>query len=206
VRTSRAEAKQNNRKALLAAARDLVAAEGASVSLDAIAAAADLTTGAVYSIFGSKRDLLIALLVEDIDRHSVAQNRLFAPELTLRQVLRGSADAWLRAFGEDFLARVTFELQLILFATHDQRLRDRLDEAKGGELARLTELLTDRVIDDGSQERRTTKKQAHEIALALRALLSGFAVQRIMLSEQPRPQLVRDACESLVRLVETDQK
>jgi AcrR family transcriptional regulator len=206
MRTSRAEAKQNNRKALLAAARDLIASDGASVSLDTIAAAADLTTGAVYSIFGSKRDLLIALLAEDIERHSDAQSRLSAPELSLRQVLRGSADAWLRAFGVDFLTQVTFELQLILLATHDQRLRDQLDAAKGAEVARLTELLTNRVVEGGSTDRRTTRKQAHEIAFALRALLSGLAVQQVMLSEQPRPQLVRDACESLVQLADKDHR
>ena len=55
--------KAETRQRLLDAAADLFATKGVhGVSLDAIAEAADRTTGAVYSHFGGKAGLLLALL------------------------------------------------------------------------------------------------------------------------------------------------
>ena len=56
-------------RAMLDAARDVVVTQGyAAAQLDVIAARAGLTKGAIYSIFGSKRDLVLALLVDYTDR------------------------------------------------------------------------------------------------------------------------------------------
>ncbi len=55
--------KAETRARLLAAAADLFAAQGIdAVSVDAVAEAADRTSGAVYAHFGSKQGLLLALL------------------------------------------------------------------------------------------------------------------------------------------------
>jgi len=66
-RRSRAESREDNRKALLAAARELIVEVGyASAQLDEIAERAGLTKGAVYSIFGGKLELLRAV----VDAHA----------------------------------------------------------------------------------------------------------------------------------------
>jgi len=58
-----AERRSETRQQLLAAARDVVAARGvAGASVDALAEAADRTSGALYAQFGGKDGLLLALL------------------------------------------------------------------------------------------------------------------------------------------------
>jgi AcrR family transcriptional regulator len=62
---SQDERKAETRQRLLDAAADLFAARGVhAVSLEAVAEAADRTTGAIYAHFGSKGGLLLALLQE----------------------------------------------------------------------------------------------------------------------------------------------
>src|SRR5690349_16577518 len=87
VRLTRTEAREANRRALLDAARTLLARDGADVSVEAIAAAADLTTGAIYSIFGSKSELLVSLLGDDISRVDVLLEPLHDPALPLAEVI-----------------------------------------------------------------------------------------------------------------------
>src|SRR4051794_27001265 len=88
----RTETKHRNRAALIAAAIDEMAARGfQEARLDDIAARAGLTTGAVYSIFGSKRKLMdaaIALLAAEFAEELAA---LHAPRLALLDVVRGYA-------------------------------------------------------------------------------------------------------------------
>ena len=66
-RRSRTESREDNRKALLAAARELIVEVGyAGAQLDEIADRAGLTKGAIYSIFGGKLELLRAV----VDAHA----------------------------------------------------------------------------------------------------------------------------------------
>src|SRR5689334_9490899 len=63
---ARTALRERNRKALLRAAEELVAEHGYSgTSTAAIAARAGVTTGALYSIFGSKLQLFIEVLGPD---------------------------------------------------------------------------------------------------------------------------------------------
>ncbi|TDV46137.1 TetR/AcrR family transcriptional regulator [Actinophytocola oryzae] len=65
VRLTRAEQQERNRDAVLAAARDEFAERGyADAKVDRIAERAELTRGAVYSNFPSKRALYLAVLLE----------------------------------------------------------------------------------------------------------------------------------------------
>ncbi|GGN22771.1 TetR/AcrR family transcriptional regulator [Streptomyces fuscichromogenes] len=61
----RSAAKARSRQALLDAARELAAKEGyQACSVDAVATLAGLTSGAIYSIFGGKRQLFAAALAD----------------------------------------------------------------------------------------------------------------------------------------------
>jgi AcrR family transcriptional regulator len=65
TRLTRAESKALTRQRLLEAAGELVAAQGfAATSIEEIAEAAGYTIGAIYSNFGSKEALILALLEE----------------------------------------------------------------------------------------------------------------------------------------------
>jgi AcrR family transcriptional regulator len=67
VRLSRAEQQERNRAAVLAAARDEFAERGyTDAKVDRIAERAELTRGAVYSNFPSKRALYLAVLLDAI--------------------------------------------------------------------------------------------------------------------------------------------
>lgn len=102
---------------MLASAAERFAAEGVdAVSVDAVAAAAGRTSGAVYAQFGSKQGLLLALLdewkqslatvvlaelelaesIEDRLR-SVAANVIVSPTEETRRLLLLEQELWLRA-------------------------------------------------------------------------------------------------------------
>lgn len=73
VRLTRAQQQERTRAAVLVAAAAEFAAHGfAAAKVDQIAERAELTRGAVYSNFPSKRALYLALLVETVEREAVA--------------------------------------------------------------------------------------------------------------------------------------
>jgi AcrR family transcriptional regulator len=88
----RTEVRRRNRAALLDAAITEMARRGYQAArLEDIAASAGLTTGAIYSIFGSKRKLMdaaVQLVSADLEA-DLAPMR--APELSLDDTLRGYA-------------------------------------------------------------------------------------------------------------------
>src|SRR5688572_30604645 len=92
----RAENRRRNTAALVGAARRLFTEHGyEAVGIEAIAEAAGLTTGAIYSIFGAKHGLLLAVLNDLFDRLSAAVRRLEQDaELTAEQVLERYAMAY----------------------------------------------------------------------------------------------------------------
>src|SRR5262245_28777906 len=68
VRLTRAQQQERTRAGVLAAARDEFAQHGyAEATVDRIAERAELTRGAVYSNFPSKRALYLAVLVDQVE-------------------------------------------------------------------------------------------------------------------------------------------
>ncbi|MFD3486997.1 TetR family transcriptional regulator [Streptomyces sp. NPDC058665] len=204
--TTRTETRDRNKRALLASARDLVASDGTQVSLGSIAEAAGLTTGAVYSIFGSKQKLLVELLAEDFHRYQGALAAVADPTLSLRAVLRGIADAWLAAYAGESAARWSFELNIALAAVHDPKLKARLGELKRDELDGLSALLTGRLVHQAAPGPLTSEVEARAVADALRALLSGIAFQYAMTDQRPERTFLRRACEALATMAEQDAR
>jgi AcrR family transcriptional regulator len=77
VRRSRAEIAEEHRQEVLEAARRTFLDRGYhGASIDAIALAAGFTKGVVYSQFGSKDDLFLALLAERIEERRRSSERL----------------------------------------------------------------------------------------------------------------------------------
>jgi AcrR family transcriptional regulator len=200
MRLTRAASKAANRQALLDAARDLVSRGGAAVSVDAIASAADLTTGAVYSIFGSKNDLLAALIAENMARIDEFLAPISNPALTLEQAVDAYVDAWLATYELDTLAQSKFELQVLVSAVEDTSLTEKLTLATASETAAIVKLFTNRRMPgaDGSHD-RTSPEQARDVALAIQAFLSGFTLRESFAPDQSIA-LLRRACHALSRV------
>ncbi|MCK2243063.1 MULTISPECIES: TetR/AcrR family transcriptional regulator [unclassified Crossiella] len=172
----RAESKRRNTDALLAAARRLFLADGyQAVGIQAIATEADLTIGAIYSLFGSKQALLHAVLanladqVESEVRVLAAEPEVDAREAVTRYVrayhrLVSTVDGW-RALRLEVEA-----LSLVLGSAEPERA---LGEFGAGSRRALAGLLTGRVLDG----RRLGEPRAERAAVAVSAVVRGLAVQ-----------------------------
>lgn len=199
MRLTRSEAKSANRQALLDAARLLVFQDGPAVPVEAIAEAADLTTGAIYSIFGSKNDLLVAMFAEDIARIDSFLAGAADPALSLRESIERYVDAWFASYTDDTLAQTQFELQVMLAATSDPRLGRKLTAALDAEVDRLTDLFAGRRVDGTRPKRFTTDAEARLVASAVKAAMTGFALRQTV-SPQPK-ELVRASCVAIVSML-----
>ncbi len=125
VRLTRAEKRDQTRAALLIAAAQVFATRGFhATTLDAVAEAAGLTKGAVYSNFQSKDDLIQALLDDRTERDGRRWQAAFAvSDATdrLRQIANVAGESM---HGDrDWIA---LELQFHLYALHDETARNKL--------------------------------------------------------------------------------
>ncbi|HEX4222726.1 MAG TPA: TetR/AcrR family transcriptional regulator, partial [Pseudonocardiaceae bacterium] len=172
--------------ALISAAFVELAEKGYAASrLEDIAARAEVTTGAIYSIFGSKQNLVIAATECLSDELGTELAPLAEPGLPLDEVLRGIATTYHRAaVGVLARQRFAFELELTSLALRDPDLgRTLLDAVSGRTDELIVRLLTDRSITAQPRALRTTEEQARQLAPALLALMSGL-VQRAVLDPQ----------------------
>src|ERR1700704_2457227 len=98
----RSARKAQTRASLLAAAARVYARRGfGGATLDEVAAEAGFTKGAVYSHFGSKENLLLALMEEHLASHVAEQIALFDRQRTTwERPLAGSA-RWMQQLEED---------------------------------------------------------------------------------------------------------
>ncbi len=196
----RTDAKEANRRALLDAATVLIAREGGRVRLEDIAGAAGLTTGAVYSIFGSKSDLLVAVLDRELSRLDLTIDR-YDPALCLREVIGRYVQAWIETYSGYSKTQVAFELQLVLSATEDEGLRRRLAQVLGTELRQLAGLLENRIIDPARPSGRTSAEDGMAIARAMKAVLTGFGIREPFTADASSlPELARQSCLALTAL------
>ena len=195
MRVTRAEAKERNRRALLDAARRIVARDGHRARLDEITEQAGLTTGAVYSLFGSKNGLLAALVTDHIGRYYDRIERAVPAGLDLQDAVEAVARHYRRIIDDpDALRHLSFEISLQDTALRDPDLQARLAESVREHQERLTALFA------GRPHRGTplTGRQAQRLATALRALLVGL-VQGVVLgvAEQASEQYVAATARAL---------
>src|SRR5947209_18295805 len=98
----RSERKARTRAALLEAAARVYARRGfEGATLDEVAEEAGFTKGAVYDHFGSKENLLVALLDEHLTSEIAAQVALFDPAKETAERPRAGADRWMKELREE---------------------------------------------------------------------------------------------------------
>jgi AcrR family transcriptional regulator len=122
----RSERKAATRVRLLDAAARVYAKRGfAGATLDEVAGEAGFTKGAVYAHFGSKENLLLALLHEHLAGQIAEQLELFDRDReTWERPLAGS-DSWMERLGEDPDPFRLF-VELWSYAQRDEGLRKSL--------------------------------------------------------------------------------
>lgn len=139
-RLRRAEQVERNREVVLSAAKRVFLGRGyAGASVDAISEEAGFSKGVVYSQFGSKADMFLALLERRIDERA-AENRRVVGDLAGADAVRALLAAAARdAAEEPGWARLLVEFRLS--AGRDPVLNGRYAEAHARTLDALVSLL-----------------------------------------------------------------
>ena len=147
----RSARKANTRALLLAAAARVYARHGfGGATLDEVAAEAGFTKGAVYAHFGSKENLLLALMEEHLARQVAEQLALFDRErITWERPLAGS-ERWMERLQHDPDPFRLF-VELWIYAQRDERLRARLADGLGTLRATFARFAATSAADAGMQ-------------------------------------------------------
>lgn len=168
---TRAEAKERNRRALLDAAFQVVSRDGYRAKLDEIAERADLTTGAIYSLFGSKNGLVVALVADYLRPYYEEIEQVAPAGLDLLEAVDAFARHYRRSCdAPDARSALSLQITLLDMALHDPDLGGQLAVSVRSQESHLTELFTGR-SHNGSV---VTSHQAQRLTTALRALFVGL--------------------------------
>jgi AcrR family transcriptional regulator len=187
---TQAERKAETRRLLLEAAAGMFAREGFhAVSTDAVADAADRTSGSVYAHFGGKEGLLLALVEEMKD--TVAEGIL--NEMQGSTSLDERISALWRGFALGNEHWILLEHELWLYAARNLDQSDGLAARYERERSLLAEELA--VWTSGDDER-----PARELSVLTLALLLGLEMQRRIDPTAVPDDLAVDGLERLLRL------
>jgi AcrR family transcriptional regulator len=183
TRMRRAEQVEQNREDVLAAARQVFLERGyAGASLEAIADAAGFSRGVVYSQFGTKAEMFLALLERRVAERA-AQNEAIAGRGSgvpaLRRLLETAGrDSQVEAAW----ARVLVEFRVL--ATHDPELNRRYAAIHEQTVVRLTAVL-DQVLEGVEVVTPVPRRALAELIIAMAPAIS--------LERAVNPRALRDA-------------
>ncbi|MBO0805631.1 MAG: TetR family transcriptional regulator [Nocardiopsaceae bacterium] len=168
----REETRERNRRALLDAALRIVARDGHQARLDEIAGQAGLSTGAVYSLFGSKDGLLTALAADYLGPQYDEIERAVPAGLDLVAAVEAFARYYRRKCDDpDALRGLSLQASMLDTAARDPDLGSRLAASVRAHEERLVALFTGRPHNGNM----VTPQQAQRLATALRALFAGLS-------------------------------
>lgn len=163
------------RERLLAAAEDVFFTHGyTATSVDAIAATADYTTGAIYSNFGGKADLFLAVLERVAEQELSAMGSALDSATSDEQVLVAFTSS-IAADSERWRARVAATVEFVAMARAKPELRRRLDEAQ----ARVDRALGEVLLAVNRGLGLPPPPDVDRLAHAANALMGGFAVRAL---------------------------
>jgi AcrR family transcriptional regulator len=165
---------ERNREAVLAAARRVFLDKGyAGASLEAIAEEAGFSKGVVYSQFGSKADLFLALLDRRIEERGAQNERVAAQPAGIEGIRE-----LLRVGGRDALAEQGWAQLLVEFralAARDPALNRRYAEAHARTVEQFASVLG-RLHDRAGLQPAVAPRS---MATFILALASGFTIERL---------------------------
>ncbi len=172
---TRAEKKRATRIRLLDAAESVFAAMGfAEASLDAIAEAAGLTKGAVYSNFDKKLDLLLAVLDERMNRRFMEITEIIDTTRELPEQAEQGGRLFMEAFQEERDLYLLW-LECSVQSVHDQDVREalvKLDHA-------IRDAVADFIAHHAGILGIELPMPAIQLATAVTCLADGLALERM---------------------------
>jgi AcrR family transcriptional regulator len=196
-RETRAQKQARTRAELLSTAAGVFARRGyQGASVEEIAEEAGYSHGAVYSNFDGKADLFLAVFEEYMAERAreLAETQVaIAEDAPIEARARALADQWMDRFARD---RESFllHLEFIAHAGRDPELAGRFGERS----AALREAVA-RFIDHYQREAETELAlPPDDLAMVLRALGIGLAIEALVSPEAVRGDLYGDFVELLV--------
>jgi AcrR family transcriptional regulator len=196
----RSARKAETRARLLAAAASVYARSGFSgATLDEVAAQAGLTKGAVYGHFGSKENLLLALMEEHLAGQVAEQIALFDRDRTTWERPLAGSDRWMGRLQEEPEAFRLF-VELWIHAQRDERLRKRL--AGGLDTLRVTfaRFAADSAADAGLESAAAATEQFANVMLGLG---TGLAMLKLTDPTKVPASLLGAVLSVLIRAMES---
>jgi AcrR family transcriptional regulator len=171
VAPTRAERQAHTRTQLVDAAERLFTAQGFhATSLDAVAAEAGFTKGAVYSNFASKEDLFFAVYERRVDARVAEFERILeeapTPREGIERIIPGRRD---RPEADDSWMAVFFE-----FWAHVLR-HPELRERFAAQHRRIIDLLAAAMVESGEK----MPDDPHKLATARYAMQLGLQLERL---------------------------
>lgn len=174
-RLTRAERQAQTRARLIEAGASVFARRGFQAArIEEIAEQAGYSHGAVYSNFAGKEDLFLAVFEQYMSQRVEELSQAIETEGSFAERARAAADQWMRRFSED---RPTFLLHLE-FMIHAART-PHLSEQLGQRMAALRLEIERRLVDQQAQTNTPLPLPAADIALVVRALGIGLAVEAL---------------------------
>jgi AcrR family transcriptional regulator len=174
-RPTRAEKQAQTRAQLIDAAARVFARRGFQAArIEEIAEHAGYSHGAVYSNFAGKEELFLAVFEQYMAQRIEEVAQASAVEGSFAERARAAADQWMQRFGED---RETFLLHLE-FMIHAAR-HPALSEQLGRRMAMLRLEIERRIVERAEETGAALPLAPAELALVLRALGIGLAVEAL---------------------------
>jgi AcrR family transcriptional regulator len=200
-RRTRAEARAQTREELLGAAATVFARRGyGSASVEEIAAEAGYSHGAVYSNFSGKADLFLALFEDymaERARELVEAQADLPPDAPLPVRARALADHWMARLRRDPRS-FALHMEFIAEAGRDPELARRF----GTRSAALREAIAGYIDHHGREAGLEIPIDAGDLALILRALGIGLALEALVSPDAVREGVYGDFVELVIGLLE----
>jgi AcrR family transcriptional regulator len=202
-RETRAEKQARTRAELIATAAEVFARRGYNgASVEEIAERAGYSHGAVYSNFDGKADLFLAVFEDymaERARELGATQADLPDDAPLAARARALADQWMDRFAKD-RDSVVLHMEFIAHASRDPELAGRF----GTRSAALREAVAHYIA--GYQEEAGTEfaLPPDDLAMVLRALGIGLAVEALVSPDAVRKDLYGDFVELLVEMSRQD--
>jgi AcrR family transcriptional regulator len=199
-RETRAEKQARTRAELLATAARVFARRGYNgAAVEEIAEEAGYSHGAVYSNFEGKADLFLAVLEDYMAERAreLAETQVGLDEdAPLETRARALADQWMERFAED---RESFllHMEFIANAGRDPAMAERF----GSRSASLRETISRYISHYAAEAGSELALPADDLALVLRALGIGLAIEALVSPAAVRDEAYGDFVELLVKLL-----
>lgn len=195
----RSERRARTRAQLLEATARVYARRGfESATLDEVAEEAGFTKGAVYDHFGSKENLLFALLDEHLGAQIAEQIALFDPAKATSERPRAGADRWMRGLDENPDAFRLF-VEAWVRSQRDEALRDKVLAGMDAWRGTLAGFGRARAAEG---ELEVPDELLDRFATVMLALGIGMSIVRLADPDAASPELLGNAYVMLIRALE----